>query len=397
MKIFFFKPKKKDILIYSEGSLEPYLKKILDKSQYNIVSILGILPKYINFYVLIFSIFKTIFFRVKNLKLTLNLKVNYYVKYLELTKPKIVITTIDDEPLYYFLKNFYPQADYIGIQNGKRQNQTFHNINEISKKNKFLKNPRIDYFFCFGELYKKLVEKNLFSVKKVFSIGSARNNSRKIKENDKKTFITIISEYMVSDYTAVQDGMLLPNSDYYKAEKKILPLVSDYCMRNKFHLKILTRYTKEQSIKGGEIKFYKKYLNNYKKISYSFRNKIDTFQNYRKLDECKFAIAFGTSSFDMEAMARGCKVAILNKRAEIIKNLYGTKECQWAWPKKQHKEGVFWSTRCNKKDVVRILNYVKEASKLKWSQTLKKNKIEDCVSFDHNNKKLKELISSLLV
>ena len=97
----------------------------------------------INLYIVIITLFKS----------GLNQFVrNYFKNYIEIVKPKIVITFIDNNFRFFLLKKDYPKAKYICIQNGSRDENFFK---ELKKYYDLNKNLEIDYFFVFNEIMQK--------------------------------------------------------------------------------------------------------------------------------------------------------------------------------------------------------------------------------------------------
>ena len=139
MKFFFLKPESKNFLVFDrEGSnvFTFFFKKddfeILDRRKESI-----------NLYVVIITLFKS----------GLNQFVrNYFKNYIEIVKPKIVITFIDNNFRFFLLKKDYSKAKYICIQNGCRDENFFK---ELKKYYNLNKNLEIDYFFVFNKIMQK--------------------------------------------------------------------------------------------------------------------------------------------------------------------------------------------------------------------------------------------------
>ena len=105
-------------------------------------------------------------------------KLNYFIKSIELTNPKIIATMIDNDLDFYRLKKYFPYKKFISIQNGYRteSKKTFL----IKKREKL----QCDVIFCFGKqginYYRSFVQA------KVIPIGSIKNNLIFKKYNKKK-------------------------------------------------------------------------------------------------------------------------------------------------------------------------------------------------------------------
>ena len=45
---------------------------------------------------------------------------NYYIEYIKICNPKILITFIDNNLIFYKLKKYFPNIYFISVQNGIR-------------------------------------------------------------------------------------------------------------------------------------------------------------------------------------------------------------------------------------------------------------------------------------
>ena len=103
IKYIFKKPKRADILIYDDESIEE-LNFYLKNKKYEIFH-----TRYekIYIYIILVSILRN---GIKNLRQ------NYKINYFKMVSPKVVLTLIDENPGFFKLKNIYPSAKYISIQ-----------------------------------------------------------------------------------------------------------------------------------------------------------------------------------------------------------------------------------------------------------------------------------------
>jgi len=90
--------------------------------------------KKINLYVLFALLFK-----LKKINIF-----NYTIEYLNISKPKIVLTLNHNLVLFYKLKSYFPQTKFLSIQNGIVSKPSL----DLLKKNKDM---QADYFMTFGK------------------------------------------------------------------------------------------------------------------------------------------------------------------------------------------------------------------------------------------------------
>ena len=177
-KLSFNYPKKNKILIFDKVSSETGCK-ILGLKKYQIL--------YTRKEVLCFPILVDLL-----LKFKLN-SLNYYIKYIELSDPKIVITFIDNNFIFYQLKKYFRSKKFISIQNGHRM--AYGDIFGFLQKNKKIKNLSADMIFTFNKNIMSEYKKKISS--KFQAIGSLKNNHVKVgKIIKKKTKFFIVNNYM---------------------------------------------------------------------------------------------------------------------------------------------------------------------------------------------------------
>ena len=118
MNILIKNPKKyKIIYLKRSGSIniDSIVKK---KDLFNLEKIESF--KYVYLFPFIKAVLFSVFFSSNKMQLKVRIKYKYYEILFKIIKPKIIITTTDNDPFFYFLKNQYKEAKYILIQNGKK-------------------------------------------------------------------------------------------------------------------------------------------------------------------------------------------------------------------------------------------------------------------------------------
>ena len=129
IKIKFIKPRNTEVLIYDRPSLQN-AELLFNKSTFEILD-----KRYesLNIYVLTKAILK---YGITNIKK------NYIRTFFELVSPKIIYTSIDNNPAFFFLKQIYNKAQYIADQGSMRDNAFYYSSIELIKKK------------CHGEMMK---------------------------------------------------------------------------------------------------------------------------------------------------------------------------------------------------------------------------------------------------
>ena len=158
-KILFSLPIKTDILIFDlfDSNLK---KKLFSKFS---VSCLLIRGEEINFYILIKSLFSFS-----------NMKKAYIHNFIGFVQPKIIITMVDNNYLFYEISKKHKGIKTIFLQNGWRSYYSdifefFDENNQFNTTNFF-----VDYMYVFGsEIGKKY---NRYIDGKIINYGSLKNN-----------------------------------------------------------------------------------------------------------------------------------------------------------------------------------------------------------------------------
>ena len=129
-KKIFYKPKNKDILFFDTLNVRFFLP-YLDQTK---LEVLETRKNIIN----IFVLFKML---LKGKKIN---GVNYFIEYISIVKPKIIISFTDNSIFLYKIKNFFPDIKILTIQNGMRDDIFFESL----KKDQTLK---ADIIFTWGK------------------------------------------------------------------------------------------------------------------------------------------------------------------------------------------------------------------------------------------------------
>lgn len=355
MKLIFLPPKKADYLIYDRISLNRGMFEALFKIKKNF-SIMDVRYESINLYVLFISLITFKFRELKNI---------YKKKYLEIVKPKIVYTSIDNNPAFFNLKNLYPNALYVSDQNGIAKvvgqtwpNDFFKNCIKFNKTNN--KKLKSDLIFTFNENDKKYMSKIIES--NVFALGNSKINNIKIVKKKIKKIIFINS------------GLF---KETINKEVQIFKIIEKYAYINKYKLILLSRRDKTFE------KFYRKKFGNGKWFYKSRDNFANSSYNFLKKSGDAI-IAFSHSTLGFEAMAVGFKCVIfLHKLAK--------QNSVWT----NSDKGFFWTNNLNYLPVKKIFDRVIKCDHKKWKLISEKisNKY---MSYDFMNKNKRALIKKFL-
>ena len=208
---------------------------------------------------------------------------SYVCEYIKCVNPKILLTLIDNDVLFYKLKKLFPNTKTIMIQNALRTLQDTDVLSNL-KKLKTL-SLKVDYYFCFNKKIGSIF--NSFLDCKVIPIGSFRSNFNKRKKIKKVYDILYISVFRYNEEIRKEDLVFFRNLEKYLILKK-----------KKLHILGSTSKVSE------EIKYYKKM---FKKIQFVLIERNNKRKTYDVLDKSKIIINIDSTA-GYEALSRSNKV-----------------------------------------------------------------------------------------
>lgn len=307
--------------------------------------------------------------------------VAYVYSKIQKYKPKIILTTTDNDIRFYKLKKYFiNHCKFIAIQNGVRSK--FHDIfdNPLIIKDKHL---AADYYFSFGSNLKKLINK--YIKVKVIPTGSTINNmikisSTKSKINTRK--ILYLSSFRIKKSDEIFDksseGHKIYWKDFIKDEKKLLKLLGNYCLKYNLSLDIAGTNTKFHNI---EKQFFRGILTN---VKWNFCPKVSEFSNYELLDKYEIIVNC-CSTLGYEALGRDKKVAFFSREISPYN------DWRFGWPEKYFSKGIFYSNAVTQLEVNRIMNNLKNMKKKTWKLILIREKNKNMI-YDFQNKIIKNYL-----
>ena len=359
----FFPPKKKKYLILDRSQstiFSNYLKKedvnIMD-TRYESINLLILLKTFLNF------------------KFSFN---DYIKEYIKNSGCEVIISFIDNKIFYYKLKRIFPQKTVILIQNGMRTEFFFK---KLSKE----KDLKLDYLLTFSNFYSKKYAKYVDG--RCITIGSIKNNLIEKKILKKNNSIVFVSSRPSSKKKMnVFREISVKNSQYFSPEKKLLPLIAEFCKEKKMTLKVVARSKIDNQI-NFEKKFYDTILKdfNYKFLDSNGFNKI-----YQIADSSSVSVSI-YSAFGLETLARGNKVSFFNTRDRATN--FQSLNLFWSENQMQAK-GHFWTNEINKMEVFRVLNFCLTSSDHEWKKSLK-DVMPFLIFYDDQNKIFKNLLRKI--
>jgi surface carbohydrate biosynthesis protein len=373
--------KKKNTLIYDIYSAEEF-RSYFDR---NSTEFLDTRYKKINVYIFIKSFLQKLFFK----KLTLSQI--YILNYIKSIEARYVITYQDQNFFFFTLKKYFPEVKFIIVQASivfPGYFWSLYHLNKINFKNKY----KIDFFFVFGESFKKIYSKYFDS--QFIIIGSFRNNLAGLQKSKCKDLVYIsgFKSTMKNKEILLQNGSSITGQDYfYKSDQILLKFLLVYCKKKGVDLKILLRSTNENQSELSKEKIF--FLNSLgKNTVVQFINKKNRFSVYKLINRFNYFVT-QDSTLGYEILSKKKRVAFINIREKVGKILSFGRH-RFGWPNIYPPNKFFWTSSLNYKKMSKSLDFIYKCEEKVWKKKVSKfgNPI---IIFNENNQifriKMKEI------
>ena len=378
-RLDFLLPPKKEVLIFDREGYEVIFNILPKKTK---VGILDLRYERINFPILILSLLNL--FKPKEM---------YIINYIKYVSPKLVITHIDNNPLFYQLKKKFKNIKFICIQNARRDKFFLDTLNHNY--------PQLDYLFCISDSYKKIYSSKLQA--KVKAIGTIKNNHIVNKKSNKKGIL------FVSEHTSSKDDIQnligwnyckhpteqikkleekkIYGDDYWNLpQEKVIQLIDKFCKEKKIKFTILQRPNNNIIEKNYYHLLKKKY-----NLNCNFVSGKSFDQSYKICDKHRVVVTIH-STLGYENVARGNK----NFFVPIRDNFFNIKIQSFFYPLKNFMKCIYWLDKFNDKNFFYKLEKIYKMKNGTYKKLIKKTNFNLLMSYDKDNKTIKKIILNLL-
>ena len=308
---------------------------------------------------------------------------DYYEQYIKKIKPKIIITFIDNAPMFWKLRrltNIKTTFIQFGVKSHFRD--VFGNKNLISKKH----NYKVDLMFVFNPSIGK--KYNSFIKGKYISIGSFRNNMIQITKNKKRKEICFISTFRNIESTKIISHDI--TQGYYdKNLSFFLNWLKKYCLKNNLKINIIGKNFGENGVQ--EEKYYERFFfqNKYKYFRSTNQYKKGT-SIYNLTDKYKYVFTID-STLGIENLSRNGRTGFIGN----MPNKYPLNTIKFGWNEKLKLNGPFWTSKNTYREFERVFDFVINGKESSWNKARKKL-INNVMAYDYGNKVFKKEIEKIL-
>ena len=321
----------------------------------------------------------------------------YAVAYVETTRPKVVLTFIDNDVNFYKLKSLCPQTKFVSVQNGLRASysgvqsggffdQLSKVVNEVELSS--------DYLCVFGSA--SAGQFTRFIKTDTVTVGSLKNNlfSASQSSPNQRFDVVLISQYPPF---SVHDALrriyfgykFISLFDFYRIESTVAFLVAQYCSVN--HLSF-TVCGKRDSMASDEQKFFADSIGS---LPWLYEPRSSTYSTYEIASAAKIVVSVD-SAVGQEFLARGKRVAFMSGRTQSADpvGLAQTRDTNFGYPLDLPANGNFWTNQATATELTRILDYLQAVTDKEWATEIAPYN-ESLMAYQPGNPVFKKLLLDL--
>jgi len=328
----------------------------------------------------------------------------YCTSYLSLSRPKVVITAVDTNPIFYGLKSKFPRVTFVSVQNGIRgtgspiPNSDLWTLLKLSPRQP----PAVDLMVTFGsahsQLYRSYIQCN------TLEIGSTRSNlipvtqSRKTQDPKRVGFVSQFSGRAYSDIfsdgsedpIAVYFGSrAVTAQSYFQADALVANFVAAISASRKWNFVIAGRRGPESSL---ERRFFEQSCGG---LQFHFIPRVSEENSYHLLDKCDLVLTVD-STLGYEMISRGSRVIFVALRSRFIGG-DAAQQFKFAYPLQLPDEGPFWTSVADRESLEAKILSVTDMSDNEWNHHTQFVHEQLMVSDSGNHllsQRIKELVNS---
>jgi surface carbohydrate biosynthesis protein len=368
------KPRRAQIVIYPQGKSSDILLRYLDPAE---VVVIDPWSTKLNIPALVLTLLRGGRKRIDYLQATI-----------ALIKPKFVITTTDNDMLFYRLKESLPNSITIAMQNGLRGN--YSSIPNGGFFDEVQRRPHLcaDYIVAFGTEIAKVYEQHIDT--KVFVGGSLRNNSFISDSRIAPSIKSIVYVSQLPSAPALPNEVIaylqeqpITYSEFYAAEKIVVEILRTYCIANNLEFTICGKQSSQLEV---ERKFFGD-------VSMSSRN--TPLDSYSTLDAAHIVVTLD-STLGYEFHARGKRVLFIGGRFVHHQNesVRHMSSVTFGFPANLPKEGPYWLSDLSEAKIIECLNFLSQATDTEV-RALNDEFKDRFMAFDPGNVRLIQFFASI--
>ena len=303
--------------------------------------------------------------------------------FIERVRPRLVVTYIDNNVGFYFLKVRNKNIRTLFVQNGPRGSEVFEELDRMPATIQ----PQVDQMLVVAGRYVPLYTKRFEGA--VVPMGSLRNNMAPKRHARKLGTIAFISQFRDTE-GFVWGGKFRTRQDFFEhADKLVLKFLLDY---SKAHGKELFIVPCTGHAKHGAPEKEQAYYNRLMNQSFAYSNWEWHGSSYDAVDSAEVVVGID-STLGYESAARGNKTAIFSFRSQIVKMT----DRVFGWPEPYADDGFFWTNRPDTLAFTKIMDRLFSITDEQWKAELVMHNFENIMAYDPGNTIFQAVLKKELV
>ena len=302
------------------------------------------------------------------------------LSYIDVLNSKYVVTWMDYQINFYWLKSYIKNPIYISLQTGRRSGEPGYFFDLLQRGN--YRNLSCDYIFCQGQAHAKEYSKYIKC--QAIPSGYVRNNMTPVGSKDlQKKEVLFVSQYRTKKnndnivYGLDQKSNFFTWDFFYQSEKNLLPLLVEYCNKKSLKLNIVSAIA---STEVEEKNFYDNLIGN---DNYNFIKHQNQTSGYKAVDSFKYVVGC-QSTLLYESLVR--------KNRTIFFDARGVDFGPFGWPLELALKGPFWTNEITENELKRLMDFLINGSDAQWL-TKTDQIVKKLISFDNDNNLLRKALN----
>ena len=306
--------------------------------------------------------------------------IGYIQTVIEIVKPQLVITFIDNDPSFYTLKSLIPGPSFIAVQNGLRNNYSYtfrggfvDRLLAIGAST----NLSADLICTFGEGSSKFFQRYI-NAETLVTVNLRNNDIELIMPSHTDFDIVFMSQHAPFDLDRSDETMYLYDSstpivDFYQVDFQVAQYLAQYCKNRSLKFAVSGKRGPEDSFESA---FYAKAIRGF---PYTFLPRLDRTSSYENAYRAKLVVVID-STIGYELLSQGKKVVFFSARKIGSSQDHDQyRDTCFGYPSEYPDSGPFWTNRPDTNEYTRILDDLFAYSEADWS-LLHKQYTEDLMA-----------------
>ena len=327
----------------------------------------------------------------------------YYHAFLQLTKPRCVITMEDNNLVFYSTKCAQPECRTLAIQNGLRVLYSHTPNSNFFKdlKDSTSRGYGVDVCATMGSASSRLYAEALGNrAIRIVETGSLRNNALVLgppRSSDQRRRLVFISSFPNLGADGIDpdwDSRVvhyfgdvgLTNSEYFRIEGVVARIAAESALDRGLEFCVLGKRPNWQI---GERRFFQSSIGD---LKWRYLPSDHQASSYESIADSDLVITTD-STLGYEFFARGLRVAFVASRMRLA-GFPNVREGIFADLTHSEDQGPIWTDVCTTLEVNRLIDYLLTATDSQW-QALTRDLRSKVVCFDDQNRCFCAILSEL--